>query len=145
MAPPSIDYRKIPSGSGGSGGTGSSDDSGTVITGVTCDASVFVGAVVRMNGTTAVNAQADNKTNSRAVGIVENKPTSTTCDIRVAGFVSDAVFSLVVGNTYFLSASSAGAVTSTPPTGSGQYVVRIGKPLDTQTISLDLATPVKRN
>lgn len=100
-----------------------------VLNDVPCNASVFIGAAVRMtSGGTAVNAIADSVANSNVIGIVEAKSSSTLCNIRVVG-VSLAVFSsLDVTKEYYLSDSVAGQLVTTIPTASGHVVLRLGQP-----------------
>lgn len=100
-----------------------------VLSNVPCDVSVFVGAVVRMTGGgTAVNALADSLANANFLGVVESKPTSTTCNIRVTG-VSLSVFAgLDVTKEYYLSSTVAGQITTTIPTASGHVVLKVGQP-----------------
>ena len=59
-------------------------------------------------------------------GIVETtKPAGETVKVIVSGIVSTS--GLNVGNQYFLSAASAGAIVETPPSTAGQYVTRVGE------------------
>lgn len=112
---------------------------------VACDASVAVGDVVRMNGTTAVKALATSFLGSSVVGIVSSKPTSTTCDITVCGPLNLTAFgTLDVTKQYFLSDSTSGGLTTTPPSASGTYVIRIGNPINTTTIAIHIERVVKR-
>ena len=122
-----------------------SPDGDNVKEDVPCDASVAVGDVVRMNGTTAVRAVATSFANSNAVGIVISKPTATTCDIAVCGPVTlGALSPLDTGEQYFLSDTTSGALTDTPPTTSGNYVIRIGNAINNTTITLKIERVVKR-
>lgn len=112
---------------------------------VSCDSSVYVGSIVRMNGATAVNALADSFTNSKVIGICINKPTSTTCDILTCGFTGNVFAGLSTSATYFLSDSILGGITSTPPTNSGSYVIRIGRTQNGQNIIFQLERVAKRS
>lgn len=94
---------------------------------VDCDASVFVGAVIRMNGSTAVNAIANSEPNSQVIGICTSKPTGTTCNILTCGFTGSIFAGLSTGSVYYLSDVTLGQITQTPPTTSGSYVIKIGK------------------
>lgn len=100
-----------------------------VIANVPCLSSVYIQAAVRMTSTgTAVNALADSLTNANVIGIVESKPSSTTCNIRVIG-VSDTIFTgLDVTKEYYLSDSIAGLVTTIIPTNSGSIMLKLGQP-----------------
>ena len=100
----------------------------TVIENVPCDASVYVGAAVRMSSGTAVNALADAKANANVIGVVEKKPTSTTCNIRFSGVTDSVLSGLDETKEYFLSDITPGLITTTAPIASGTEVVSIGKP-----------------
>ena len=97
-----------------------------VLSGVTCDSSVYVGAVVRISGGTAFNAIATSETNSRVFGICVAKSGSTTCDIQTCGHTNSVFSGLVAGQNYFLSDTVAGALITSPPTTPGYWVVHIG-------------------
>lgn len=111
---------------------------------ITCDASVAVGDVVRMNGATAVKAIATSFLGSSVVGIVTSKPTGTTCDITVCGPITSILTGLDVTKQYFLSDSTAGALVTTPPTTSGNYVIRLGNAINSTTFAIHLERVVKR-
>lgn len=105
---------------------------------VPCDASVFVGAWVRMTGAgIAVNALADTVANSNVIGIVEEKPTTTTCNIRFLGLTIQSLdLSTIHGvldetKDYFLSETSAGLMTIVAPTATGEVIVKLGQPFST--------------
>ena len=116
-----------------------------VLFNVPCDASVFVNAAVRMSaGGTAFNAISTAASTSNVIGIVESKASSVLCNIRVTG-VTDAVFTLLdVTKEYFLSASSAGELTTSPPVSSGEVVVRIGQPFSATEFLVNKGTPIVR-
>lgn len=116
-----------------------------VLLNVTCLSSVYVGAAVRMtSGGTAVNAQADALANANVIGIVEGKPTSTTCNIRVMG-VSDAIFAgLDVTKEYYLSDAVAGQLTTTIPTASGSVVLKLGQPFSATEFLMNKGQQVVR-
>ena len=99
------------------------------IANVTCDASVFLGAVVRMNASgEAENALADSLANSNIIGIVTEKPSSTVCTIRVLG-VTDSIFTgLDVTQEYYLSDTNAGELSTSIPTASGSVIIKVGQP-----------------
>lgn len=116
-----------------------------VLTNVPCLASVYVGAAVRMDsGGTAQNAIADSIANSNVIGIVENKPSSTTCNIRVLG-VSDAIFAgLDVTKEYYLSDAVAGELSTSIPTASGSVVLRVGQPFSATEFLMNKGQQVVR-
>ena len=65
-------------------GNSVSANTGVVILSVPCAADVYVGSCVRMSGINAVNALADDLTNSNVLGFVFEKPTTTTCHVRLS-------------------------------------------------------------
>jgi len=116
-----------------------------VIQSVTCDSSVYVGAVVRISGTTAVNALADSTSNAHAIGVCISKSDATTCNIQVTGFTGSIFSSLDVTKHYFLSSTVAGALTTTPPSASGNMVLSIGTPYTSTQLIVNLLTPIRRS
>ena len=49
---------------------------------------------------------------------------------------------LTIGAIYFLSATTAGAITSVAPTTLGQYVVQIGRALSATQLLIDIRPPI---
>ena len=47
------------------------------------------------------------------------------------------------GDIYYLSPSTAGAITTTVPSGSGQAVVRIGEGATTSVFSIRIEPPIR--
>jgi hypothetical protein len=111
---------------------------------VPCDVSVMVGDVVRMSGLTAIKAQADVVANSGAIGIVEAKPGATSADIRFAGLSGSLYVGLDTSKDYFLDPSTPGGITTTVPTGAGHVVLRIGRPLTTTELVVNIGTRLVR-
>lgn len=100
-----------------------------VLNDVSCDISVYVGAAVRMTtGGTALNAIADSLANSNVIGIVESKPSTTTCNIRVLGVSLSIYTGLDVTKEYYLSDSIAGEIQTSTPTSSGSVILKLGQP-----------------
>lgn len=102
----------------------------TRIQNVTCDATVYIGAAVRMNSSgVAINAIANSFDNSNVIGIVEEKASSTICTIRFLGVTLEGIYSgLDTTKEYFLSAITPGEITTTIPTASGHVVLKVGQP-----------------
>lgn len=124
------------------GGGGSTGDN--TIEGLSCAASVAVGSVVRLNGTTIVNALADSVTNSKVLGICVAKASSTECSVQVTGY-TDSIFGGLAANTiYFLSPTVPGGLTTTPPTGSNQVVLQIGKPVTPSQLVISITVQLVR-
>ena len=78
-----------------------------------------VGDVLRLSGTTYVKAQADSLANARAVGIVVSVASVNQFNIQSDGYAT-GLSGLTAGSVYYLSPSSAGALTTTEPTTPGQ-------------------------
>lgn len=123
----------------------STEDLGIVISSVPCNPAVFVGAVVRMAGGTAVNAQADNKANSNVLGICIAKPSSTLCNVRVSGVTESVLFGLDDTKEYFLSEVNPGELKTTPPTGTGNIVYRLGVPFNATRLVIDKSLRMVRS
>ena len=115
-----------------------------IIENVSCDASVTVGSIVRMSGSTAIKAIATSFTNSLAIGICISKSDSTTCNIQVTGYTSSIFGGLDTSKNYFLSDTVAGQLTTTAPTASGSYVIKIGNPISTTQLVITIERIVKR-
>lgn len=101
-----------------------------VIPSIPCDVALAIGDWVRYDDSSnAVKSIADNSTNAKVIGVIESKGTTTTCNVLVSG-VSKAIFSsLDPTKEYFLSPLSSGSITVTQPTGSGQVIVSVGRPV----------------
>lgn len=52
--------------------------------------------------------------------------------------------SLTVGSKYFLSAATPGAVTTTPPSGTGNIMQQVGKAVSATAIKFEPLTPIVR-
>ena len=61
--------------------------------------------------------------------------------VAVAGLKDIAGFD--PGHFFFLSATTAGAITATPPSSAGQAVVRIGEAATATKLSIQIEPPVK--
>jgi hypothetical protein len=69
---------------------------------------------------TYIEAQADTLTNARAVGIVVEVIDANTFVLQTSGF-TDKITGKTAATQYFLSASTAGLLTSTEPSADGEY------------------------
>jgi len=83
-----------------------------------------VGDILSFNGTSYVKAKADSVSNAEVVGIVSSVVDSNNFKLVYSGYVS-GLSGLTAGEVYFLSDSTAGALTSTEPTTEGS----ISKPV----------------
>lgn len=81
-----------------------------------------VGNVLKFNGTTYALAKADTTADAEVVGIVAVVINTNNFSLLQEGYIS-GLSSLTAGTTYFLSPSSAGALTATAPTTVGQVNV----------------------
>lgn len=109
----------------------SSAGASLVSTDVDCDSGIVVGDWVKIDGNgVAQKAQADSVSNAQLAGVVQNKSSSTKCDIVHAGPTDSIFSSLDETKTYFLSNSVAGGMTLTVPTASGSVVLKVGVPLN---------------
>lgn len=113
------------------------------VSNLSCDASVAIGDVVYVNGSTLEKASALSYLTSLVVGIVISKSGATTCDIVTSG-PTNALSGLDTSKKYFLSETTAGALQTTPPTLSGSYVVQLGKPIATTIFTIQIQRIVKR-
>ena len=66
---------------------------------------------------------------------------NTTVKVIVVGLKT--MSSLDAGDLYFLSPSTAGAITLTPPSSAGQAVVRLGEAATTTTLAIQIEPPIK--
>lgn len=113
---------------------------------VECDASVAVGDWVYLDQFgIAHSAIATSLEASNVVGLVESKSATTNCLIRFSGR-SLVVFSgLDPTKDYFLSASTAGQMVLTgPSSGSGNWLVPLGRPLTDKKFIVNIKTRIKR-
>lgn len=125
-----------------SGGTTTGDNT---LQNIPCDSSVYVGAVVRLDGSTIVNAIANSELNSRALGIVTSKSNATTCNVLTCGFTpSGTIVGPTSGQTLFLSSSIAGGITTTPPTAANHVIVYIGRYYNSGIIRLGSLDRIER-
>ena len=104
-----------------------------LVAAVACNTSVFVGAPVRMSGATAVNAIATSYSGANFIGICVNKPTDSTCDVRVGGITSAIYSGLTINADQLLSDRSAGFINETQ-VGSGNISLRVGTAFDSQRV-----------
>lgn len=73
-------------------------------------------------------------------GIVVNKPTSTTGVVASDG-ICKGFSGLTPGSTYFLS-TTAGEITTTAPSGSGNIIQRVGRAVTAEILWLHLGEPI---
>ena len=85
-----------------------------------------VGEVLTVNGAGQfVRAKADALNTSQVVGIVKQVISVNQFIISTSGLVISLPFTVTPGSWHYLSESTAGVITTTPPSGSGQYVTPV--------------------
>ena len=67
--------------------------------------------------------------------------TGESLQVAVAGLKD--ISGLDAGDLFFLSATTAGAITATPPSSAGQAVVRIGEAATATKLSIQIEPPIK--
>lgn len=110
----------------------------------TCDAGVVTGDAVYMQSDGTLNrANATSSATMPAIGLVESKPTGTSCVVRQFGTLT-GYSGLTQGDTVFVAATD-GQVTTTAPTASGNVVQKLGKAATTTsvTLAMSLETVIK--
>jgi hypothetical protein len=103
-------------------------DSNVVIENVPCNSIVSAGDWIVMQSGQAEQAQANSLTNSNVLGVVISKSTSVLCNVRIAGVTESLFTALDPTKEYYLSASTPGEMTTTPPSGNGEIVLILGQP-----------------
>lgn len=124
---------------GGGGGGGGGSGSGSIGFEETATAGGTVTAldVVYPSANNQVSrAQANSATTAKFAGIaVESGTAGGSIDYQIVGIV-EGFTGLTVGNYYYLSATTAGAIVSPPNAGTGQYIVLIGIALSSTALLL---------
>lgn len=119
--------------SGGAGGSGG----GTVLQVSGSTAGLSVGDVMYLNGSTFTKAQADAASTAEAVGVI-SKTLVGSYELTLAGVVTKPAWGLTPGGVYFLSPSTAGAITLTEPSTIGQVSVPIGVAQDATNLIVSI-------
>ena len=79
--------------------------------------------------------------NAIVIGFANTTVTANgTVKVIVAGTIT--LSSLDAGDLYFLSPTTAGAITLTPPSGTGQAVTRVGEAATTTQFATHIEPPV---
>ena len=79
--------------------------------------------------------------NAVVVGFANNSAvTNGSVKVIVAGTID--ISGLDAGDLYFLSPTTAGAVTLTPPSGSGQAITRVGEAATTTKLATHIEAPI---
>ena len=72
-----------------------------------------------------------------------NATASANATVKVIVVGLKTMSGLDAGDLYFLSPSTAGAITLTPPSTAGQAVVRLGEAATTTTLAIQIEPPIK--
>ena len=109
-----------------------------------CPAGVAVLDTVYQTGIDSVDqAKADTTATMPAVGIVISKPIATTCIISRSGIVPGFV-GLTADTYYYVSDTTAGGITVTPPNTSNHVVQQVGYAKTTTDLVVELGGPLKK-
>lgn len=115
---------------------------------LTADGAVAQKQLVRISGANMMKpAIADSLANAEVIGCYEGASlaTSEVGNISLPGGKIEGLLSGATANTsYFLSGDTAGGVTTTPPTGSGAVVLRVGKALNATDLLFVVDQPKRR-
>lgn len=87
---------------------------------------------------TVSRASASAAPNAYAMGVVDADAASGSPVVIISEGTVDGFTGLTSGSRYYLSASAAGAVQSTIPTGSGNIIILVGNAKNTTTMQLRL-------
>ena len=80
--------------------------------------------------------------NAQVVGFA-NADASASATVKVIVIGLKTMSGLDAGDLYFLSPSTAGAITLTPPSSAGQAVVRVGEASTTTQFAIRIEPPIK--
>ncbi len=72
-----------------------------------------------------------------------NATAAANATVKVIVVGLKTISGLDAGDLYFLSPSTAGAITLTPPSSAGQAVVRLGEAATTTTLAIQIEPPIK--
>lgn len=115
------------------------------------DSTIVIGNPVYLTGAGHVNpARADAAGTTQVVGLsITDTSAGFTCNYLTEGRIEKSdwtavagVANLSAGVTYFLDPSVAGHITSTAPSVVGQYVVRVGRAVNTTTLDIEIELPI---
>jgi len=133
------------------GPQGDQGPSGNPAVSAEADETIAIGQVVWVKSTTHIGlAQANAQTTARVAGIAITAGNATfSVDYVTDGQHTQANWTsitgatlLTPGSTYYLSAATAGQLTTTAPTASG-FVVAVGRALNTTTLDIEISQPTR--
>jgi hypothetical protein len=116
------------------------------------DSTIIIGnPLYIVSGTGHVDlAQADASATAQVAGLsITDTAPGGTCQFLSEGRIERSDWSSITGSVnlsagvfYYLDPSTAGRLTSTAPSTPGQYVVRIGRAIDTTTLDIEIELPI---
>ena len=86
---------------------------------------------------------ADGTSEAATVVGFANATASANASVKVVVVGIKSMTSLDAGDLYFLSPSTAGAITLTPPSNAGQAVVRLGEAATSTSFAIQIEPPIK--
>ena len=105
---------------------GTPSSGGGLSTPYACPIGVAVGEAVYLSGADAVDqAKADSVSTMPAIGLVASKPSAVRCIVRYNEEMG-GLAGLSPTATYYVSETTAGAITATAPSAIGQVIQRVG-------------------
>lgn len=122
----------------GIGGFSYADYIPNTISDVNCTNSEQVNDAVYISSDSQVSrAIANSKYSSIVFGFIKSKQTSTKCTLTNQGLLSGFT-GLIAGRNYFLSSANPGQITINPPTGTGNFLTRVGIAYNTTTLFIEI-------
>lgn len=109
---------------------------------LTAEVALSAGDFVNINPTTGEVRLADNSNNRPAHGFVLDAVAAAGSVLVYFEGGNTALTGLTAGTPYFLD--TAGGVTATPPTATGEILQCLGVACDATTINVELDTPILR-
>jgi hypothetical protein len=102
------------------------------------------GTVVYISsGTTVKAAQAVSYTTVRAQAVAVATVIAGAQGLYQYEGVVGGLAGLTPGSTYFLSSGTAGSITTTPPSGTGEWVMVVGQAFSATELSIELGQPIE--
>lgn len=109
------------------------------------DSAAEVGAVVYASSDGHVElAQANGEPQACAIGLAtEAVLAGQNGEYRTSGPITNPAWSLIPGTVYYLDHNVPGGITSTFPTGNGQYVAIVGTATTPTSLNIEISWKVK--
>lgn len=95
------------------------------------------------SGTTVKQAEASSYTTVRAQAVAVESVSAGASGLYQYEGVANVFSGLTPGATYFLSPSSPGQLVSSPPTGTGEWVMVVGQAFSATELSIELGQPIE--